>query len=140
MTVREKQILLARYRLKQAEESVDEAMFLLSGKKSARSIINRAYYAMFYAVLALLIFEDYASSKHTGVISWFNKRFIKVGIFSEEIGRSINNAFELRQRGDYREYVELSWEQVEPFVEKARSFVQEVKGYLERVVFGEDSF
>ena len=138
MTVKEKQILLARYRLKQAEESVDEAIFLLSGKKSARSIINRAYYAMFYAVLALLIFEDYASSKHAGVISYFNKRFIKGGIFSEELGRSINNAFELRQRGDYREYVELSWEQVEPFVEKARSFVKEVKGYLERVVFGED--
>ena len=138
MTVKEKQILLARYRLKQAEESVDEAIFLLSGKKSARSIINRAYYAMFYAVLALLIFEDYASSKHAGVISYFNKRFIKGGIFSEEIGRSINNAFELRQRGDYREYVEFTCEEIGPFIEKARSFVQEVKGYLERVVFGED--
>ena len=138
MTVKEKQILLARYRLKQAEESVDEAIFLLSGKKSARSIINRAYYAMFYAVLALLIFEDYASSKHAGVISYFNKRFIKGGIFSEEIGRSINNAFELRQRGDYREYVEFTCEEIGPFIEKARSFVQEVKGYLERVVFGKD--
>ena len=138
MTVKEKQILLARYRLKQAEESVDEAIFLLSGKKSARSIINRAYYAMFYAVLALLIFEDYASSKHAGVISYFNRRFIKGGIFSEELGRSINSAFELRQRGDYREYVEFTCEEIEPFIEKARLFVQEVKGYLERVVFGED--
>jgi len=38
---------LARYRLEQASESLDEAKFLLSGKKSPRSIINRAYYAMF---------------------------------------------------------------------------------------------
>ena len=63
MTIKDKQIQLAKYRLKQAEESIDEAIFLLSGKKSPRSIVNRAYYGMFYAVLALLIFESYASSK-----------------------------------------------------------------------------
>jgi predicted nucleotidyltransferase len=43
-----------------------------------------------------------ASSKHTGILSFFNRRFIKTGVFPEEIGQSINNAFELRQRGDYR--------------------------------------
>ena len=60
MTVKDKQIQLAKYRLKQAEESLDEAVFLLSGRKSPRSIINRIYYGMFYAVLALLIFEPFS--------------------------------------------------------------------------------
>lgn len=131
MTAKEKQIQLARYRLKQAEESIEEAALLLSEKKSARSIINRAYYGMFYAVLALLIFEPYSSSKHSGVLAYFNKRFIKEGILPKELGRSINKAFELRQRGDYREYVELTYEQVEPFIEKAKIFVQEVNDYLD---------
>ena len=135
MTSREKQIILARYRLKQAEESVDEAEYLLSGGKSPRSIINRAYYGMFYAVLALLIFEPFASSKHAGILSYFNKRFIKEGIFPEELGRSINNAFELRQRGDYREYVELSYEQVSPFIKSAREFIGQVRSYLEGSTF-----
>jgi len=131
LTAKEKQIQLARYRLKQAEESIEEAALLLSEKKSARSIINRAYYGMFYAVLALLIFEPYSSSKHSGVLAYFNKRFIKEGILPKELGRSINKAFELRQRGDYREYVELTYEQVEPFIEKAKIFVQEVNDYLD---------
>lgn len=135
MTSEEKRIILARYRLKQAEESVDEADYLLSGGKSPRSIINRAYYGMFYAVLALLIFEPFASSKHAGILSYFNKRFIKEGIFPEELGRSINNAFELRQRGDYREYVELSYEQISPFIKKAREFIAQVIDYLERTSF-----
>ncbi len=87
MTAGESQIELARYRLKQAEESIDEAAFLLQGKKSPRAVINRAYYAMFYAVLALLIFEPYASSKHSGVLGYFNRRFVKPGIFPEELGR-----------------------------------------------------
>ena len=32
---------------------------MFTGRKSPRSIINRVYYAMFYAVLALLIFENF---------------------------------------------------------------------------------
>jgi len=135
MTVKDKQIQLAKYRLKQAEESLDEAVFLLSGRKSPRSIINRIYYGMFYAVLALLIFEPFSSSKHSGVLSYFNKRFIKEGIFPEELGSSINKAFELRQGGDYREYVELTVEQVDPFIEKARVFIEKVGDYLRKEVF-----
>lgn len=135
MTIKEKQIQLAKYRLKQAEECIDEAKYLLSGKRSPRSIINRAYYAMFYAVLALIVFEPFASSKHSGVLAYFNKRFIKEEILPEELGRSVNRAFELRQRGDYREYIELTYEQVKPFIEKASVFVQKVKEYLERNIF-----
>ncbi len=134
-TKKDKQVELAGYRLKQAEESIDEAIYLHSGKKSPRAVINRAYYGMFYAVLALLIFEPYSSSKHSGVLSYFNKRFIKEGIFPKELGRSINKAFELRQSGDYREYIELTYKQVEPFIEKAKVFVHKVRDYLEGSVF-----
>ena len=104
MTVEEKRGELAKYRIKQAEESFEEAKFLLSGNKSPRSVINRVYYAMFYSVLALLIYEPYSSSKHSGVLSYFNRHFIKKGIFEKELGRYINEAFELRQQEDYREY------------------------------------
>ncbi len=130
MTSDEKRQELIRYRLRQAEESLEEAAFLLSGKKSPRSVINRAYYAMFYAVLALLVNEPYASSKHTGVLAYFNKHFIKNGLLAESLGRSLNKAFELRQRGDYREYIELTHEQVAPFIDEAGTFISAVKKHL----------
>ena len=130
MTSEEKKRKLSLYRIKEAAESLDEAKFLLSGGKSPRSIINRAYYAMFYSVLALFVYEPYSSSKYSGVLGYFNKRFIKSGILEENMGRSINKAFELRQRGDYREYLELTYEQVEPFIEKAEDFIESVKDYL----------
>ncbi|MBI5050268.1 MAG: HEPN domain-containing protein [Nitrospirae bacterium] len=133
MTLNEKKLELSKYRIKQAEESLEEAKFLLSGNKSPRSIINRAYYAMFYSVLSLLVYEpysSYSSSKHSGVLSYFNKRFIKEGVFPDNIGRSINKAFELRQRGDYREYIDLSYEQVAPFIDDAEIFVKTVKSHL----------
>jgi uncharacterized protein (UPF0332 family) len=132
LTSEEKRQELIQYRLKQAAESLEEAEFLMSGKKSPRSIVNRTYYAMFYAVLALLVNESYASSKHTGVLAYFNKNFIKNGIFPEALGRSLNKAFELRQRGDYREYIELTHEQVTPFISEARSFITAVRAHLDK--------
>jgi uncharacterized protein (UPF0332 family) len=63
---------------------------------------------MFYAILALLIFEPYSSSKHSGILGYFNRRFIKEGVFDREMGRWVNKAFELRQRVDYREYFQVT--------------------------------
>ena len=45
---------LIKYRLEQALTALDDAKYLLEGNRSPQSIINRAYYAMFYATLALL--------------------------------------------------------------------------------------
>lgn len=129
----EKRKELARYRIKQAEESLDEARYLLSGGKSPRSIMNRMYYAMFYSVLALLIYEPYSSSKHSGVLSYFNKNFIRNEVFDKEMGRTLNKAFELRQREDYREYSHLTALEAADFIEKAEAFVREVNSYLKQI-------
>ena len=130
MTERDNQKILIAYRLTQATETLEEAIFLLEGGKILRAVTNRAYYSMFYAILALMIDEPFTSSKHSGVLSYFNRRFIRERIFPEEIGRAINRAFELRQQGDYRENVELTREQVIPLIEAATTFLEMVKAYI----------
>lgn len=131
MTFLKKKWELVDYRLKQAEESLDEARFLWEGKKSSRSIINRAYYAMFYAVLGLLVFEPYSSSKHSGVVSYFNQKFVKNGIFPKETGRALHRAFELRQRVDYKEYVDIPYDEVISIINAAETFVKITRTHLE---------
>jgi uncharacterized protein (UPF0332 family) len=121
---------LALYRIGQAEESLEEAELLYRSGKSPRSVINRVYYAMFYSILALLIFEPYSSSKHSGVLSYFNLHFIKGGIISEDLGRAVNKAFDLRIRGDYKEQVLLTREQVEPYIGHARNCTDAVRKLL----------
>lgn len=130
MTSSEKQKELAQYRMRQAVESLDEASFLLTGRKSTRSVINRAYYAMFYAVLALLVYEEFSSSKHSGVLSYFNRRYVKEGVFDKSLGLSLGRAFELRQRGDYREQVEPTEEQATEVLEQADHFVKMLAAHL----------
>ncbi len=139
MSIDEKKKLLALHRLQQAAESLQEAQYLFAGGKSLRSVVNRIYYGMFYAVLALLIYEPYTSSKHSGVLAYFNKRFVKGSLFPDAMGRSLNKAFEFRQRGDYREYFELTKDQVEPLLDEAAQFVASVRTYLnENVGLQED--
>ena len=72
---------LVAYRFKQAEETLLDAERMLQGGISPRSITNRAYYSMFYIVLALFLKTDIniKTSKHTGVISIFDKEFILTG-------------------------------------------------------------
>ncbi len=57
--------------LNEAEETLTDARKMLEGGISARSVVNRAYYAMFYGVIALLIHEniEHKTSKHSGIIS-----------------------------------------------------------------------
>ena len=64
------------------------------------------------------------------MLSYFNRHFVKTGLFSEDLGRAVNKAFDLRQRGDYREEVILTHEQVVPFLDWANKFIDSVRVYL----------
>lgn len=56
-----------KLRLEQAKESLIEAE-TLKNNNLFRGAINRAYYAMFYSVMALATLNDYVTSKHSGLI------------------------------------------------------------------------
>jgi uncharacterized protein (UPF0332 family) len=70
--MREKLRALIEYRLREAEDTLKEAKVLQREGISNRGIMNRLYYAMFYAVLALLQEKQLGTSKHIGAISLFD--------------------------------------------------------------------
>jgi uncharacterized protein (UPF0332 family) len=126
-----KEILeLIRYRLEEAEDSIKEAEVLLREEMSMRGVMNRLYYAMFYAVLALLQEKEMGASKHAGAISLFDREFIKKGIFDEKLSKSLHRAFELRQKGDYMEQAEVTRSDVIEILPETKEFVRKVKAYL----------
>lgn len=60
---------LVKYRLLEATETLTEAE-ILRDAGSYRGAVNRAYYAMFYALLGLLATRQLVSSKHSGAIAF----------------------------------------------------------------------
>ncbi len=120
---------LVAYRLEQADESLEAARTLLD-KKLIRPSVNRAYYAMFYAVLALLAREKQETSKHSGAIALFDRDFVKQGIFKKDYSRWLHDAFDLRQRSDYAADYRATRDDADKTLENAESFVNEVKKVL----------
>ena len=120
---------LVAYRLEQADESIEAAKTLLD-KRLIRPSVNRAYYAMFYAVPALLAKSKRETSKHSGVIALFDKDFVKQGNFKKDYSRWLHDAFDLRQRSDYAPEYQVSLEKAGITLKNAERFVGKVKKVL----------
>jgi len=120
---------LMSYRFKQAEETIQDAEAMLKVRISSRSIINRAYYAMFYAVLALFLKENInvKTSKHSGVISLFDREFILPGKIEKQFSQSLHKMFNVRQEADYKELVEITHQDAEEKVRIAKEFIGMIK-------------
>ena len=119
-----------RARMKQARETLGEAETLFE-QDYWRGTINRAYYAMFYAVLALAASKQVVISKHTHAIAFLDKEFVKKGIFPKEISRALHVWFDERQTNDYGEIWNIEHTEAETALTEARSFVKTIEEYLE---------
>ena len=128
MTKEEKQALV-KYRLERANESIKAAQLLFENKLFTPAM-NRIYYSMFYSVQALLVLNEKAFSKHGQVKGYFNKAFIKTGIFPKEFGRLFNTVFEYRQKFDYVDLLVPEEELISDYIVEARKFIVKISSYL----------
>lgn len=90
----------AKYRIERSKDDL-EAAYLLFDAGNYRIANNRAYYSIFHAMRAVLVFDDYDSSKHSGIIAEFRRKYIKEGVFPVEISKMIGEAFIIRNASDY---------------------------------------
>lgn len=90
---------LVAYRMERSNESIEAAKIMFENNMLTFSM-NRIYYAMFYAVSALLLLHGITFSKHGQVKGYFNREFIKKGVFPLEMGKVYNKVFEYRQKFD----------------------------------------
>jgi uncharacterized protein (UPF0332 family) len=88
---------------------------------------------MFYAVLALFCHFNtpHRTSKHAGIIGIFNKEFVHTGKIEVRIARTLNALFEDRLTGDYKGLVELSQEEANESVDKAREFISVINALIQ---------
>lgn len=131
MTDAEKIAALVRYRLEQADEALAAADLNLRNALE-RSAINRAYYAMFYAVLALLADQTIETSRHSGAIAQFDFLYVKPQVFRADLSRWLHRAFLHRQAADYGAEATLTRFEIDALLAEASEFVAEVRGYFDR--------
>ena len=121
----------AKYRIERAREDL-EAAHLLYDAGNYRIANNRAYYAIFHAMRAVLVFDDFDSSKHSGVIAEFRRRYIKESIFPIEISKMIGSAFTIRNASDYDDMFIASKSETEEQINNAEYVYRILSEYISR--------
>ncbi|MFC2138556.1 HEPN domain-containing protein [Bacteroidota bacterium] len=122
---------LINYRLDRAQETYEDALILRERGKW-NSIVNRLYYAAFYAVSALLLDSDLQPTTHTGSKSNFSEYFIKSGKVDKKYGKIYSQLFSWRQKGDYADLFDFDKEIVDPYFLPVKEFIDLIIEILEK--------
>jgi uncharacterized protein (UPF0332 family) len=117
--------------IEKSKENI-EASELLTNEGFFSIANTRAYYAMFYAVQALLETIDLSFSKHSAVIAAFGKEFIKTRKFDPKFHQYIIGAQASRQTGDYQTGIDITKEEAERLIAWAKEFYEATWDYLEK--------
>jgi len=113
----------AKYRIESARKTF-EAAKVLSENGFWNSAVNRLYYAVFYAVNALLVLNEIQTKSHSATKSQFSLHFVKTGRFDKKHGRLLSELFDWRQKGDYENMFDYNSDLVEPLFEPAVEMIE----------------
>ena len=125
----EQAIEISKVRFDHAKECLRDAKLLLAGE-SYRSAANRAYYAIFHAMRAVLALDGVDMKHHSGIISEFRKRYIKTGVFDASLSGLISELSDVREGSDYNDFFIVSKADTAEQVQSAGTFLTAVETYL----------
>jgi uncharacterized protein (UPF0332 family) len=117
---------IVTHRLQKAKDTLREAKGNIE-IAYWHTVANRLYYACYYAASALLIKNGHIAQTHSGVIGLLGMHFISKGIISKELGKFYTKIFELRQTGDYSDWIAIEYADVQPLVEPAEEFIDTIE-------------
>jgi len=86
--------------------------------------INRLYYSCFYAVTALLLRSGRQFTRHSAVISEFNRTYVKTGKVAVAWSKFYQKLFNDRQESDYMPTATFEHSDILNRIEQAESFIE----------------
>ncbi len=129
----QRQLDLSRYRLEKARDDLNVSQLTFDNNNFSQSI-NRSYYSMFHTLRALLALEQYDSKKHSGIISYFAKYFVKTGKIETKYFKMLTAAFKIRNNCDYDDFYVASREDARQQLDNAMLFIKRLENVIEEII------
>ena len=112
-----------KYRIESAYKTVDAAK-VLAENGFWNSTVNRLYYAVFYAVNALLVMNNIQTKSHSATKSQFSLHFVRTGKFDKKYGKLLAKLYDWRQKGDYENIFDYNDNSVQPLFAPVKEMIQ----------------
>jgi len=93
---------------------------------------SRAYYACFYLLEGVLLLDNKRFTKHSTVISFFNKDYVKTDVFPVEFSKHIKYLLKRREIGDYSFSIRIGEEDAKNCISKAEELFKVISVYLKK--------
>lgn len=122
---------LSKYRYQRSRENLRDAWILLDAK-SYKSSVNRSYYAIFHCLRAVTALDSFDSSKHSGIIAFFNMHYVKTGIFDKAVSKMLDKAYRWREKADYKDYEEVTENTAKEQIMNAEKIMAVIEPYLQK--------
>lgn len=120
---------IIQYRMEKAYKSLTEARD--NGEMNHWTLAaNRLYYAVYYALTALLTVRGIVTHTHAGLIRVVGLEFVRNGVLTKDDGRLLSRLFDMRQSGDYDDFFEWTEEDVRPYFEKTEQLIHKIEGLI----------
>lgn len=117
------------HRIEAAYEAVNSAAHSADGGFLSAAT-SRLYYAAFYAVKALLVFNDIQTKTHAATLGQFSQHFVKTGLIDKKYVKLLYELFDNRQEGDYEERVIFEEEMVRSYFEPVREMIKIIESEI----------
>ena len=121
----------AQYRLERAKQDLSDGEFNYRNKRYFNAN-NRAYYAIFHAIRAVLALERVDFKRHKDVLAYFNQHYIKTEKFPKMISKKISQASKIREDSDYDDEFVPTDEETKIQIDTASELINLVEKYLEK--------
>lgn len=95
-----------------------------------RDAVNRSYYAVFYALRAVLALERVDFKRHKDVVAYFDQYYVATNKFEHEIGKRIGRLKTMREDCDYDDFFVLEKDEVLAQLETVEVVISAIKKYL----------
>lgn len=125
----DKDIELSKYRYSLAKQTYNNAKMCFDNG-FYRDCINRSYYAVFYAIRAVLALDSIDFKQHKDVVAYFNKEFVAQGKFPGEMGRRLARLKMKREESDYSDFFIASADEAQTQIQSVEYMLPLIKEYL----------
>lgn len=75
--------------------------------------------------------DNFDTGKHSGVISYVNRMYVKEGVFDKMLSKMLDKAYRLRECADYKDFEIISKDMAEEQLDRAKKVIAMIKPYLD---------